>query len=107
MNTSNELTENRSEIFNQNEISYQLEFISPHVNVLQEIPNKTFEFLFLAHVKLIFFYLNGKEAYGRNQCKIANKDLILTVLLLFDLIFFKDPQQYNHPVIYEGHLPSV
>ena len=37
----------------------------------------------------------------------ANYDLILTVLLLFALIFFKDPQQYNHPPIYGGHVPSV
>ena len=37
-----------------------------------------------------------------NQWKIANYDLILTVLLLFDLIFFKDPQQYNHPLVYGG-----
>ena len=35
-----------------------------------------------------------------NECKIANYDLILTVLLLFALIFFKDPQQYNHPHMY-------
>ena len=40
------------------------------------------------------------EAYGVNQCKIANYDLILTVLLPFALMFFKDPQQYNHPPIY-------
>ena len=32
----------------------------------------------------------------------ANYDLILTVLLLFALIYFKDPQQYNHPPICGG-----
>ena len=37
----------------------------------------------------------------------ANYDLILTVLLLYALIYFKDPQQYNHPPIYGGHVPSV
>ena len=42
-----------------------------------------------------------------NQCKIANYDLILTVFLFFALTFFKDPQQYNHPPIYGGHLSSV
>ena len=42
-----------------------------------------------------------------NQCKKANCDLILTVLLLFALIFFKDSQQYNHPPIYVRHVPSV
>ena len=42
-----------------------------------------------------------------NQRKIANYDLILTVLLLFALIFFKDPQQHNHPPIYGSHVPSV
>ena len=31
LNTSKELTEHRSEIFNKNEISYRFEFISPHV----------------------------------------------------------------------------
>ena len=45
--------------------------------------------------------------YGVNQCKIANYDLILTVLLLFALIFLKDPQQYNHPPIYADHVLSV
>ena len=39
--------------------------------------------------------------------QIANYDLILTVSLLFALIFFKDPQQYNHPPIYRDHVPSV
>ena len=39
--------------------------------------------------------------------QIANYDLILTVSLLFALIFFKDPQQYNHPPIHGGHVPSV
>ena len=58
-------------------------------------------------MKRIFFFFTGKEAYEVNQCKIANNDLILTVLLLFALIFFEDPQQYNHPPIYEGHAPSV
>ena len=48
-------------------------------------------------MKRIFFFFSGKEAYGVNQCKIANYDLILTVLLLFALIFVKDPQKYNHP----------
>ena len=48
-----------------------------------------------------------KKRNGVNQCQIANYDLILTVLLLFALIFFKDPQQYNHPPIYGGHVPSV
>ena len=51
-----------------------------------------------------------------NHCKIANYDLIVTVLFLFALIFFKDlfaliffkdPQQYNHPPIYWGHVLSV
>ena len=42
-----------------------------------------------------------------NQCKIANYDLILTVLLRFALILFKDPQQYNHLPIYGGHIPFV
>ena len=51
-------------------------------------------------MKRIFFFLNGKEAYGMNQCKIANYDLILTALLLFALTSFKDPQQYNHPPIW-------
>ena len=55
----------------------------------------------------MFFFFNGKKAYGVNQCKTAHYDLILTVLLLFALIFFKDPQQYNHPPIYGGHVPSV
>ena len=27
--------------------------------------------------------------------------------LLFAFIFFKDPQQYNHPLIYKGHVFSV
>ena len=45
--------------------------------------------------------------YGVNQCKIANYDLILTVLLLFALIFFEDPQQYNQPPIYGDHVLSV
>ena len=44
---------------------------------------------------------------GVNPCKIANYDLILTILVLFALIFFKDPQHCNHPPIYEGHVPSV
>ena len=48
-----------------------------------------------------------KKRNGVNQCQIANYDLILTVLLLFALIFFKDPQQYDHPPIYGGHVPSV
>ena len=48
-----------------------------------------------------------KKRNGVNQCKIANYDLILTVLLLVALIFFKDPQQYNHPRIYGGHVLSV
>ena len=40
--------------------------------------------------------------------QIANYDLILKDLtLLFALIFFKDPQKYNHPPIYGGHVPSV
>ena len=42
-----------------------------------------------------------------SQCKIANYDLILTVLLLFAFVFFKDPQQYNHSLIYEGRVLSV
>ena len=58
-------------------------------------------------MKRIFFFLSGKEVCEMNQCKIANYDLILTVLLLFALIFFKHPQQYNHPPIYGGHaMPS-
>ena len=32
---------------------------------------------------------------------------ILTVPLLFALVFFKDSQKYNDPPIYEGHVPSV
>ena len=48
-----------------------------------------------------------KKRNGVNQCKIASYDLILTVLLLSALIFFKDPQQYNHPPIYGVHVPSV
>ena len=48
-----------------------------------------------------------KKCNGVNQCKTANYDLILTVLLFFALIFFKDPQQYNHPPIYAGYMPSV
>ena len=55
----------------------------------------------------IFFFVSGKEAYGMNQCEIANYDLILTVLLLFAFILFKDPQQYNHPLTYEGPVFSV
>ena len=51
-------------------------------------------------MKQIFFFFNGKKTHGVNECKIANYDLILTVLLLFALIFFKDPLQYNHPLIY-------
>ena len=58
-------------------------------------------------MKRIFFVFNRKEAYGMNQCKITTYDLIPTVLLLFALIFFKDPQQYNHPPIYGDHVPSV
>ena len=58
-------------------------------------------------MKRIFFFFSGKEVYGVNQCKIANYDLILTVLLLFALIFLKDPQQYNHPPIYADHVLSV
>ena len=58
-------------------------------------------------MKLIFFFFNGKKAKGMSQCKIASYDLILTVLLLFAFIFFKDPQQYNHSLIYEGRVLSV
>ena len=58
-------------------------------------------------MKQIFFFFNVKQAYGVNQCEIANYDLILTGLLLFPLIYFKDPQQYNHPPIYAGHVLSV
>ena len=58
-------------------------------------------------MKRIFFFFNGKEAYGVNQGKIVNYDPILTVLLLFALIFFKDPQQFNHPPIYGGHVLFV
>ena len=58
-------------------------------------------------MKPIFFFVNGREAYGMNQCKIANYDLILTVLLLFAFILSKDPQQYNRPLIYEGPVFSV
>ena len=58
-------------------------------------------------MKRIFFFFNEKEAYGVSQCKLANYDLILTVLLLFALIFFKDPQQYNHPPLSGGHVLSV
>ena len=57
-------------------------------------------------MKRIFFF-NGKEAYGMNQYKIAKYDLILTVLILFAQIFFKEPQQYKPPPIYGGHVPSV
>ena len=40
--------------------------------------------------------------------QIANYDLILKDLtLLIALIFFKDPQKYNHPPIYGDHVPSV
>ena len=53
------------------------------------------------------FFFSGKEVYGVNQCKIANYDLILTVLLLFAFILSKDPQQYNRPLIYEGPVFSV
>ena len=56
-------------------------------------------------MKRIFFFFNGKEAYGVNQGKIVNYDPILTVLLLFALIFFKGPQQYNHHARYGGHVP--
>ena len=76
--------------------------------------SKTFQ---IKHSSSVYRYLNphetnillftGKEAYEVNQCKIANNDHILTVLLLFTLIFFKDPQKYNHPPIYGGHEPSV
>ena len=48
-----------------------------------------------------------KKRNGVYQCKIANYDIILTVLLLFALIFFKDSQQYNHPPIYGGLVPSM
>ena len=48
-----------------------------------------------------------KKRNGVSQCKTANYDLILKVLVPFALIFFKDPQQYNHPPIYGGHVPSV
>ena len=58
-------------------------------------------------MKQIFFFLNGKEVDGVNQYKIAIYDLILTVLLLFALIFFKGPQQYNHHPIYGAHVPSM
>ena len=39
--------------------------------------------------------------------QIAKYVLILTVLLLSALIFFKDPQQFNHPPMYGGHALSV
>ena len=58
-------------------------------------------------MKQIFFFLNGKEVDGVDQCKIAIYDLILTVLLLFALIFFKGPPQYIHHAIYGGHVPSL
>ena len=58
-------------------------------------------------MKRIFFFFNEKEAYGVNQGKIVNYDPILTVLLLFALIFFKGPQQYNHRLIYGHHVLSV
>ena len=48
----------------------------------------------------------AKNHNGVNQCKIADHDLILTVLLHFVLIFFQDPQQYNHPPIYTASLPK-
>lgn len=35
-------------------------------------------------------FFNGKEAYGMDQCKITHHDLILTVFLLFALMFFKE-----------------
>ena len=58
-------------------------------------------------MKQIFFFFNGKEAYGAYQCRIAHYDPILIVhLLLFALIFFKDPQQDNHPPI-GGHVSPV
>ena len=53
-------------------------------------------------MKRIFFFFYEKEAYGVDQCKKANYDLILTVPLLFALIFFKDPEQCNHLPIYGG-----
>ena len=58
-------------------------------------------------MKRIFFFFSGKEAYGVNQCKIAYYDLILTVLLLFALIFFKGPQQCIYPPLYGGCVLSV
>ena len=49
-----------------------------------------------------------KKCVGVNQRKIANYDLILkNLILIFAFIFFKDPQQCNHPPIYGGHVPSV
>ena len=58
-------------------------------------------------MKRIFFF-NGKEVCGVNQRKLANYDLILkNLILIFAFIFFKDPQQCNHPPIYGGHVPSV
>ena len=75
------------------------------------IPNSNIRILFIrfceTNVKRIFFFFNGKEASEVSQCKVANYDLIHTVLFLFALIFFKDPQQYNHPPIYGDHVSTV
>ena len=38
---------------------------------------------------------------------MQNYDLILTVLLLFTLLSFKEPQQYNRSSIYGGHVLSI
>ena len=61
-------------------------------------------FYFLGTVKSV---LGSSFDHYLNQCKIANYDLILTVVLLFALIFFEGPQQYNHPPIYGGYVLSV
>ena len=42
---------------------------------------------FLIKKKCILLF-QGKEAYGLNQCKVANYAPILTVLLLFALMYF-------------------
>ena len=66
------------------------------------------EFFAKNSLRLKAFHYFRKKANGiiLSQCKIANYDLILTVLLLFALIFFKGPQQCNRPPIYGGYVPS-
>ena len=54
-----------------------------------------------------FSFSMEKKLNGVNQWKKANYDLIPTVLFLFALIFFKDPQQYNDLPLYVGYMASV